>query len=109
MSDTDTILALFDPSQRTHLRRRARQHGSTVEDELRRLVSRDMDTGGRTAPPGEGCEEIEGDPIKERVLAETGGPIEGGLAAIIGIARGDGKVTGRNFHDYLYGGEADDE
>lgn len=109
MSDTDAILALFDPSQRAHLRRRARQHGSTVADELRRLVSRDMDNGGRTAPPGEGCEEIEGDPIKERILAETGGPIEGGLAAIAGMFKGPDKVTSENFHDYLYGRWEDDE
>lgn len=109
MSDVNAILKLFDPKQRAYLRRRAREHGSTVADELRRLVSRDMDKGGSSVSPPDECMEIEGDPLKERILAELGGPVEDGLASIAGMFKGPDKVTSENFHDYLYGEWEEDE
>ena len=58
----------------------AREHNSTIEDELKRVVAEAMDA----RPPKD-------------------------LRGIIGIVRGDGKVTGENFHDYLYGWPEDEE
>lgn len=68
------ILTIFDPRQREYLRRRAARRKSTVEDELRELVEREM-----------------------------AAPEEDTLDNIVGMCHGDGSVTGENFHDYLYG------
>ena len=68
------VLSIFNPRQREYLRRRAERHASTVEDELRELVEREMET-----------------------------PEEDTIDNIVGMCHGDGSVTGENFHDYLYG------
>jgi len=75
MGDAKTILDVFDPKQREFLRRCARDHGSTVQDELKRLVAAAMD-GSRP---------------------------KDSLDNLVGMCHGDGTVTGENFHDYLYG------
>ncbi len=68
-----------------------------------------MDKGGSSVSPSDECMEIEGDPLKERILAELGGPVEDGLASIAGMFKGPDKVTSENFHDYLYGEWEEDE
>jgi len=68
------VLGIFSPRQRDYLRRRAEQRASTVEDELRELVTREMEA-----------------------------PDEDPLDNIVGMCHGDGSVTGVNFHEYLYG------
>jgi hypothetical protein len=93
MSDVNAILKLFDPKQRAYLRRRAREHGSTVADELRRLVSRDMDKGGSNVSPSDEYTEIEGDPLKERILAELGGPIRSPARTFTITSTASGRKT----------------
>jgi plasmid stability protein len=70
------VLGIFSSSQREYLRKRAEQRTTSVEDELRELVAREMDRG-------------EDDPLDN----------------IVGMCSGDGTVTGENFHEYLYGRE----
>ena len=80
MSDTTgDVLTIFDDRQQKYLRRRAEERKSTVEDELRHLVEREMEAAGS-------------DPLDN----------------IVGMCHGDGTVSGENFHDYLYGREDDD-
>ncbi len=44
MTDTGAnVLAIFSEQQREYLRKRAEEHESTVEEELRKLVEREMD------------------------------------------------------------------
>ncbi len=74
MADTGLKLDFLESAQREYLRRRAREHNSTIEDELKRVVAEAMDA----RPPKD-------------------------LRGIIGMFKGDGTVTGENFHDYLYG------
>ena len=70
------LLAIFDERQRQYLLRRAEERGATVEEELRKLVARQM-------------EEADSDALDN----------------LVGMCRGDGSVTGETFHEYLYGRE----
>jgi len=74
MADTGLKLDFLEPAQREYLRRRAREHNSTIEDELKRVVAEAMDA----RPPKD-------------------------LRGIIGMFKGEDRVTSDNFHDYLYG------
>jgi hypothetical protein len=79
MSDSSSrVLAIFSERQRAYLRERAEEYESSVEEQLRELVEREMAS--------------EGDPLDN----------------IVGMCHGDGSVTGENFHDYLYGRGRDD-
>ncbi len=72
------LLAIFNERQRQYLLRRAREHGATVEEELRELVARQMEN------------------------ADTDTDTDA-LDNLVGMCRGDGTVTGETFHEYLYG------
>ncbi|MFO8079314.1 MAG: hypothetical protein R6V07_03310 [Armatimonadota bacterium] len=124
----DINLDFLSPEKREFLRRRAEQRGSTVEEELDRVLGEvmagtegedaegDAEEGSRrphrpiddfvsSHTPESLAEARKADEklnrrLKKRVPADKR-PED--LSGIIGVFRGDGTVSGRNFHDYLYG------
>lgn len=129
----DINLDFLSPEKREFLRRRAERRGSTVEEELERALGEVMEAADTGEDAGETPEETErprrpidefeschtpetlarareadrelNRRLKER-LPEEERPRD--ISGIIGMVHGDGSVTGRNFHDYLYGREDED-
>lgn len=79
MARDKLTLDFLEPPQREYLRKQAEQRKCSVADVLRALVESDIETNRHGAR--------ERDPLDE----------------IVGSITTDGKVTGENFHEYLYG------
>lgn len=130
MADSKANLDFLSPEKREFLRRRAERRGSTVEEELERAIGEVMEAAEAEGPEGDADEEGERPrrPIDELESVHTPATLARAreadrrlnailkrrsdhkqrskdLSGIIGIVHGDGSVTGRNFHDYLYGRE----
>jgi hypothetical protein len=118
----DINLDFLSPEKREFLRRRAEQRGSTVEEELERAVGEIMERAEAEPEVRRPIDEIEDWHTPEslaeareadrRLTEQMKGLASDGerpkdLSGLIGMFHGDGRVTGRNFHEYLYGREDD--
>lgn len=134
MADTTLNLEFLSPEKREFLRRRLEEHDSALRRRIERMIDEAMedlrqieatvcDEEPQDAPrPHRPIDDFvsrhtpetlaaarEADReltrrLKERVPEEDR-PKD--LSGIIGVFRGDGTVTGRNFHEYLYGKDDD--
>ncbi|NLO05635.1 MAG: hypothetical protein GX131_07360 [candidate division WS1 bacterium] len=128
MADTKLNLEFLSPEKREFLRRRLEQRDSLLRRRLERIVDEAMEDTEEeaTAATEEDSTARPHRPIDDFVSCHTPetlaqareadrrlnallkqraaeGDRSSGLSEIIGIVRGDGTVSGRNFHDYLYG------
>ena len=128
----DINLDFLSPEKREFLRRRAERRGSTVEEELDRALGEAMaaeEEANETAEddeehdrPRRPIDELESSHTPEtlaearrrdRELTRRMKEMVGGepttLMSIAGVIEDESPITGRNFHEYLYGECEDDD